>query len=151
VKTSRQQVRVIIEGREYLVEISDLSARPIIATVDGKTYQVYIEGSPGSGKPQIQAVEDVPESMVMQNASVFRSSKPPVEVREADVFAPIPGDIVEIFVQPGDQVRVGQPLCVLEAMKMKNTIRASRDGRIRTVEITPGQTVDHGTVLFRFE
>jgi biotin carboxyl carrier protein len=58
--------------------------------------------------------------------------------------------IVEVAVKPGDQVRVGDTLCVLEAMKMKNAIRAPRAGQIATVFVQIGQAVKHHDSLVAF-
>jgi biotin carboxyl carrier protein len=63
----------------------------------------------------------------------------------------MPGVILEVFVQPGDQVKYGQRLCTLEAMKMKNAIRSPRDGVVATVEANSGETVAHGQILFTWE
>jgi biotin carboxyl carrier protein len=63
----------------------------------------------------------------------------------------MPGSILTLLVRPGDTVAVGQELCVLEAMKMKNAIRASRGGVIASVEVSEGQTVAYGDVLITFE
>ncbi len=67
------------------------------------------------------------------------------------VRAPMPGHIVDIVVKPGDEVSVGQTLCSLEAMKMKNAIRSPRDGLIAGVEVTTGQAVAHGDILVTFK
>lgn len=66
------------------------------------------------------------------------------------VRAPIPGVIDSVAVRPGNEVATGDPLCVIEAMKMKNVIRASRVGIIDEVLVTPGQHVKHGDVLVAF-
>jgi biotin carboxyl carrier protein len=63
----------------------------------------------------------------------------------------MPGVIVEILVRSGDWVKYGQPLGLLEAMKMRNILRSPRDGVIATVEVSPGQTAAHGQVLLTFE
>jgi biotin carboxyl carrier protein len=67
------------------------------------------------------------------------------------VRAPMPGNILDIAVKPGNKVSFRQPLCSLEAMKMKNVIRSPRDGVIARVEVSDGQAVSHGDVLFTFE
>ena len=61
-----------------------------------------------------------------------------------------PGDIVEIRVKNGQVVKTGDPLCVLDAMKMKNTIHAPQGGTIAEVCVSQGQSVEYGVVLFRF-
>jgi biotin carboxyl carrier protein len=59
--------------------------------------------------------------------------------------------VTEIFVLPSAQVEAGQPVCVIEAMKMKNTIRADRTGTVANVLISPGQSVKHKQTLVEFE
>jgi biotin carboxyl carrier protein len=61
----------------------------------------------------------------------------------------MPGDIIQIHVKPGQVVRTGDPLCVLDAMKMKNTIHAPQDGEISEISISEGQSVEYGVPLFR--
>ena len=63
------------------------------------------------------------------------------------IKAPIPGLVTRILVQAGDQVQAEQPVIVLEAMKMENEIRAPFDGVVRSVAISPGETVIRGAVL----
>jgi biotin carboxyl carrier protein len=61
--------------------------------------------------------------------------------------APLPGVVASIAVHPGTVTSIGQELCVLEAMKMKNAIRAGRAGRIAAVHISVGQHVRHNDPL----
>ena len=67
------------------------------------------------------------------------------------VHAPLPGVIVDIKVIEGEQVAYGQELCVLEAMKMKNIIRANREGKIKTIYMHVGDQVQHNSLLMEFE
>jgi len=55
------------------------------------------------------------------------------------VLAPIPGVILTILVKEGDDVAYGQDLCIIEAMKMRNAIKAARTGRIAAVRVTPSR------------
>lgn len=63
----------------------------------------------------------------------------------------IPGLILELFVQPGETVKPGQSLLILEAMKMQNHIKAPHEGTIRRLHISPGDTVTKGQLLVEFE
>jgi biotin carboxyl carrier protein len=67
------------------------------------------------------------------------------------ITAPMPGKVVRVLVQPGDQVAARQGLVVVEAMKMENELRAARDGRVRDVAVREGQSVDAGAVLMIVE
>lgn len=67
------------------------------------------------------------------------------------VLAPMPGKVVRVLVKPGDDVKARQGLVVVEAMKMENELRAARDGRVRDVAVTEGQSVDAGALLLVVE
>ena len=66
-----------------------------------------------------------------------------------EVKAAIPGRVLRILANPGDAVLQGQPVVVLEAMKMENDVRSPRDGVVRAVEVAAGQAVRAGQVLLR--
>lgn len=66
------------------------------------------------------------------------------------VKAPIPGVVIAVLVKPGQNVKVGQELITIEAMKMKNAIRATRDGEVALVHVEVGQTVPHSQPLITF-
>lgn len=67
------------------------------------------------------------------------------------VKAQMPGKIVRVLVQEGQEVAKDQPLLVMEAMKMENEIRAQGDGRVKQLHVQPGQTVETGAPLLVLE
>jgi pyruvate carboxylase subunit B len=69
----------------------------------------------------------------------------------APLIAPMPGLIVRVYVQLGDDVQAGQPLVSMEAMKMENELRAPAAGRVRAVHAVQGAAVEKGTVLVEME
>ena len=64
-----------------------------------------------------------------------------------ELRAPMPGLLVRLLCQPGDTVEPGQPLAVLQAMKMENELSLPRGGKVTAVQAQPGQTVEQGQVL----
>lgn len=68
-----------------------------------------------------------------------------------DIGAPMPGLILDINVKEGDVVKKGDKLMVLEAMKMENIIKSPGDGKIKSVKVTRGESVDSGQKLIFFE
>jgi acetyl-CoA carboxylase biotin carboxylase subunit len=66
------------------------------------------------------------------------------------VTAPMPGKVIQMLVRPGEAVKRGQPLAVLEAMKMEHTLSASADALVATVDVSPGDQVSEGAVIVRF-
>jgi len=61
--------------------------------------------------------------------------------------APLPGRVTHVAVAPGDRVAAGDPLVVIEAMKMENEFRATVAGTVTEVRVTPGQAVNAGDIL----
>jgi biotin carboxyl carrier protein len=70
---------------------------------------------------------------------------------EASIVAPMPGRVVRVLVNPGDEVAARQAVVVVEAMKMENELRAPKAGRVKDVRVTPGTSVDAGHVLVTIE
>lgn len=142
-----KKVTVIVEGHEYNVEVGDLDERPIQATVNQRTYQVQVPAQ--SAKPAAQVQTSTP---AVKPAAALRSAPtaaPPASGNA--ITSPMPGDILEVRVKPGDRVNPGDVVCVLEAMKMKNMIRTAHSGVIASVEVVAGQAVDFAAVLVTFE
>jgi glutaconyl-CoA/methylmalonyl-CoA decarboxylase subunit gamma len=142
------KLNVKIGEKTYSVEIEDLNARPIVAVVDGDRFEVTPDTSPvgSGGQPKVQkeagaVVESAPKQMNIPAAVSNEKSLP----------APLPGTVIEVFVKPGDVVESGQVVVVIEAMKMKNSIRTTREGKIESVLVSAGQTVTHKQALMEFE
>jgi len=134
--------RVTVAGKEYTVEVSNPRERPVRAVVDGELIEVWVEegaqvagAAPASTAPTVVAA---PAAAVPQRTAST----------SGDVTAPLPGVVTVISVKVGDSVKPGQDLCILEAMKMNNPIRATVSGVVKTVYVTVGQQVQHGTPLF---
>jgi acetyl-CoA/propionyl-CoA carboxylase biotin carboxyl carrier protein len=68
-----------------------------------------------------------------------------------DVVVPMQGTIIKVLVAVGDEVEAGQPVCVLEAMKMENNISAGKTGKVTVVRVSPGDTVGSGDVVVVIE
>jgi biotin carboxyl carrier protein len=66
---------------------------------------------------------------------------------EQRIVAPMPGKVVRVLVEPGDEVTGRQPLVVVEAMKMENELSSPRPGRVKEVAVRPGQSVEAGRLL----
>jgi len=150
------RLKVQIEDQVFEVEVDDLDARPIVATVDGERFEVWPEAAeaPSSAPASTPAPSKPGIAGTPANVPIPRSAPSPALVTGGDkalvVRAPIPGVIVAIAVKPGAKVQIGDELCVLEAMKMRNAIRATRAGQIAEVHVTIGQHVKHQELLVEF-
>lgn len=143
--------KVKIEGQIFSVEIQDLRARPVVALVNGIPVEVWPEAESTAAKPVRPSGITVGSSRSLQPTSQPVKPKVPQALSTNCEFrAPIPGVIISIAVQSGDEVDPGQELLQIEAMKMKNIIRSSRQGVIEKIHIHPGQTVRHQEVLLTY-
>lgn len=149
---SKQTLTVIVNGKEYQVEVADVNASPLHMTVNGNTYVVEIPQGSAPLPPTAPAVvEAIPAAKPA--APTVRAVAPSVRTAVnagGQVLAPMPGVILDILVRPGDDVKKGDTLCSLEAMKMKSAIRSPQDGTVAAVEVSDGQKVNHNDVLIRF-
>lgn len=127
-----------VQEHNFVVEVGDVHQRPIVAVVEGERFEVWPD-SEALTRPAIETP-----------SQPLPKAPPPPEANGNLVRAPIPGVIVSIAVQPGASVSVGQELCVLEAMKMKNAIRATHAGKIAAVLVSPGQTVKQREGLIEY-
>lgn len=140
--TTKRSLTVIINNKPYRIEVDNLAVSPLIVKVNGKPYQVELEPAPVAPVPELES-PPLPEQLSKPAAAA--------ETTAQLITAPLPGHVVVIAVKPGDTVSVGQELCSLEAMKMKNAIRSPRDGVIAEVKVELGQAVAHGDVLLTFQ
>jgi biotin carboxyl carrier protein len=132
---------VKVADQYYEVEIEDIHARPIIARVDDQEFEV----SPEDGvKLAIQKETREIKSVELSKHSSSLNTTP------GELTAPLPGTVIELFVRTGDYVETGQVMLVIEAMKMKNSIRSTRAGKITEVLVNAGETVAHKQTLVRF-
>ncbi len=142
------KLSVKIDGQSFEVSVGDLNARPIEVLVDGETFEIWPEEtaqsvrSPAPARPGLAPLPAAPMQIPDAAEGVVNKTR--------CVTAPIPGVIVSVRVKAGDTVAFGQELCVLEAMKMKNQIRANRAGKIAMVCAAVGEQVQHGQVLMEY-
>ena len=98
------------------------------------------------GRKIAVGVEDERRRRIRQMTGGGPAARGPTEVR-----APMPGKIVRVEVEPGQEVEAGSPLVVMEAMKMENELDAERAGTVKDVSVEPGQTVNQSDLLVRIE
>ncbi len=142
---------VKIEDQSFEVEVGDLNARPVLATIDGETFEIWPEEAVKlAAAPTLPpAVRTTPAPAPAPSAAPAPATGAAVDRAKA-VIAPIPGTIVALAVKEGDSVKAAQELCTLEAMKMKNVIRATRAAKIGKILIKVGDRVTQGQALVEY-
>lgn len=141
------KMKIKVENETYEVEIDDLETRPVLAKVNGETFEVFPE------EAQVAMPVETTSTPAKPAATPARPAPKPAAVAAVtgkSVVAPIPGVIENVSVREGEEVKSGQELLILEAMKMKNSIRSPRDGKIERVYVSAGDQVPYNHVLLDF-
>jgi acetyl-CoA carboxylase biotin carboxylase subunit len=122
--------------------------------VDGKRTAVPYQDLPTGGETLRLANGDI-AVMVQGETFVVHPYDPFVAAETSSasdrVTTPMPGKIIQLLVKPGETVKKGQPLAVLEAMKMEHTLSAPADAKVASVEVSQGDQVNDGAIVVRFE
>jgi propionyl-CoA carboxylase alpha chain len=155
------------------VEVALPGAEGVVCTIEGRKLHVALEWRPGQmlakatidGRFVVVQVDPLLEGYRLSHggtevtalvrslrAAELAARMPPKVAPDTSrlVRSPMPGLIVEVAVAPGQDVKFGQELCVLEAMKMENVLRAERDGIVGEVRIAVRDTVATDQVLLTF-
>ena len=131
-----KQFKYTIDGKDYEVEIVDINEETNVANVkvNGEEFEVGMEKPAEEEKPKVTLGKPVAED--------YEEAAPAANVNTANAIkAPLPGTITSINVKVGDEVKAGDTLLVLEAMKMANNIEAEKDGKVTAVCVKEGQSV----------
>ncbi|MEJ7809186.1 MAG: biotin/lipoyl-containing protein [Gemmatimonadaceae bacterium] len=147
---------LVTEGVEIvLARLAEVEGTPVrIVTIGDAVHRVVVRRRSGRGAYtlwldgyvfEVEALDERARAIRDLSAAAAVASGP------APLLAPMPGLIVRLKVQPGDQVEAGQGLVVMEAMKMENELRAPAAGRVRRVTVAAGEAVEKGAILVELE
>ena len=141
-----KEYKYTINGNKYEVIVGDIKDNIATLTVNGEEYTVEMEkqAEPEKRKPVIKAASASAgdESPAANKASVNKANA---------VKAPLPGVITDILVAEGDEVKAGDTVIVLEAMKMANNLAAEKDGKVTAICVKVGESVMEDDALIVIE
>ena len=131
-----------IGGSSYEVEILSFEGKVVKMEVNGTSYSVELDKEVKTSKTPVLVRTSVPqptrsESKIKKNIS---SSATPIK-------SPLPGTIIQVLVKEGDEVKVGQKLLSMEAMKMENHVLAEKEGKVTIIKVKAGDSVLQNDVL----
>ena len=136
-----------INGNEYAVCINEVNDTTANVTVNGEEFKVEWE-KPKEEKPVVKVQ---PAAAKPAPAPAPAAAAPVAAAKGNAIKTPLPGVIIDVKVNVGDDVKKGETVVILEAMKMENNINADRDGKVVAVQVTKGDTVADGAVLVVLE
>ena len=142
-----KEYKYTINGNKYEVVVGDITDNIATLTVNGEEYTVEMEkqAEPEKKKPVVKAAATAAASDDAPTAN-----KAAVNKANA-VKAPLPGVITDILVAEGDEVKAGDTVVVLEAMKMANNLTAEKDGKVTAICVKIGESVMEDDALIVIE
>jgi biotin carboxyl carrier protein len=141
-----------VKGVDYEVEIAEVEGNIAKVNVNGIPFEIELQKPinaakhPSMNKPKVEAPR--PVSPAPSAPAPAAAATPAAAVGAGNVLkAPLPGTIIEVKVQVGQQVNVGDTVLVLEAMKMQNNIESDFAGQVTSIVVKQGDTVMEGAAL----
>jgi pyruvate carboxylase subunit B len=162
VKLGDEEIEVLVEGdmvtvggESHRAAVSSVAGTPVsLLRLDDEVRRVIARSGESRGRYslsldgfrfEVEALDERARTIRELTGASAGASGP------APIVAPMPGMIVRISAQVGDQVQPGQGVVVMEAMKMENELRATSAGTIRAVLVSAGTAVEKGAVLLELE
>ena len=143
-----KEYKYTINGNKYEVTIAGIEDNIANVVVNGEEYKVEMEKEPEPQKKKVVVKPVAPQPTATQAPASGSNAR--VNMNNA-VKAPLPGVITEIKVAVGDEVKAGDTVVVLEAMKMANNLDAEKGGKVTAVLIQEGESVMEDTPLVVIE
>ena len=134
-------IRVRIGDQKITAEFTPNTDGGGILAIDGRSYPIF------SARRKDSIVVSVGPASFEFKPAEAASRRRARGLAAAEITAPMPGKVLKVLVRDGDLVEAGQPLVVIEAMKMETTLAAESAAIVKHVRAEEGQTVDHGAVL----
>jgi biotin carboxyl carrier protein len=143
-------VRVKVDAREYLLDIISPGPGVYSLVLRGKVFNAFAWSRRGRCEVQIGNL-----SLSVEVASA-QSQRPSVQTVAAvagrhEITAPMSGRVIQVLVQPGQTVQDGEPLVIIEAMKMETEIRAIAHGQVKDIQVDADMAVEAGQLLLIIE
>lgn len=142
-----KEYKYTINGNKYEVTINSINDNIANVVVNGEEYEVQMEKEPEPVKKKV-VVRPVAQPEAETASAPTSTNK--VDLNNA-VKSPLPGVITEIKVKVGDEVKAGDTVVVLEAMKMANNLDAEKSGKVTAVLVKEGESVMEDTPLVVIE
>jgi len=131
-----------VNGNPYEVKILSASGGKAEVDVNGAKYSIDVEGMNTASAPAAQTAQAKPAAQAAQAKAASPSGG-----GSGTVTAPMPGAVVKILAKEGDSVKTGDPILVIEAMKMENEVSANATGKITKIHVKVGENVAQGATL----
>jgi biotin carboxyl carrier protein len=142
--------RVELDGQPVEVDLVDLGSSLHSLVLDGHSREMVLSRDAQAVTVWLDG-ERIDATVHDEVSKALSSIGGAATAGASEVVAPMPGVVVDIPVKVGDTIEAGQPVIIVEAMKMQNELAADAGGVVESIEVAVGDTVDGGAVLVKLE
>ena len=149
IRYDRGRITALIDGRSCEVDVKRSDAGDYLLIYQGRVFDCRVEGRPGNGEPVDVAVGNHGFSVVLTDPKRLQSAASAGTHADGVVriVASMPGKVVRVLTELGDQIEAGAGIAVVEAMKMQNEMKSPKAGTVVALNVQAGATVNGGDVL----
>ena len=138
----KKQITVLVNGKSHIVEIEDTNSYPFEIHVDGKKMIVSVENTP---------VNQTFKTSNISSLETTEGLKGLTQTGNKLIRSPMPGKIISVPVKIWDYIEEGTELCIIESMKMQQSLLSGNSGFVRAIFINDGDTVNTGDVVVQIQ
>ena len=143
-----KRFELLLNDKAYLVEVTKISSNGALVNVNGVPYEVGIKDLSAAEAPQVMRVTaPPPESATSPSSGSQTQAQVETVGGLTTIKAPLPGLIIDVKVNVGDTVEIGDVLLVIETMKMENNVSSPVAGTVKEVNVSSGQSVNEGAPM----
>lgn len=151
VEIRRREVEVfaLIDDREYELEVSEPEPNVYLLKHNGMVHEFFVNPDSKPGEPVIVSAKGRETEVTLIDPKRLRGVGSGGEHADgyADIKTAMPGKVVRIIAKAGENVSKGDPVLVVEAMKMQNELKSPKAGIVKEIRVVEGETVSGGDVL----
>ncbi len=138
-----------IDGRIYVLEVSEPEPNTYLFKHDNKIYQIFVSPNEKPGEPFAVSVRNQSFEIKIYDPKRLRGSKSAGDGADgaSEIKTAMPGKLVRILVEVGAEISKGDGVLIVEAMKMQNEMKSPKDGVVKEIRFAEGATVNAGDVL----
>jgi len=145
------EYNVTIDSKEFIVDAHKTTSSVFSFIVDGKSYEADVTETADVIELLINGLQYKMEIIEEKKKRLMRVVHKTASDGKEEIKAPMPGKVVKILKKAGDEVKAGEGVIVVEAMKMENELKASVSGMLKNVYVEEGQAVEAGLKLVEIE
>jgi glutaconyl-CoA decarboxylase len=143
-----KKFKVVVNGEPFEVDVEEITGA--MPQIDVRPTARPVPAAPKAAPPRPAPTVTAPPAAT-RLAAAPTAAKPAVTAKPGVVCALMPGSVIDIKVNAGEQVKTGDVIIILEAMKMENEITAPKDGMVKEIKVQKGQAVNTGDELIVIE